>query len=196
MLKNTEWIIGLVVFTGNDTKLMKNSKYPPHKRSNIEKRINKYLSFVFTVLFTIAILSASISIAFAYTNEEIMKFFSGDSLQASPLVFVTFLILYNSLVPISLYVTLDVVKMIQSKFIQWDLLMYCDEYDQPAIVKTGDLNEDLGQIEYIFTDKTGTLTQNIMEFKRCSIKGCVYGFNEHQDTFKKSQLNPHKKLEF
>lgn len=53
--------------------------------------------------------------------------------------------------------------------------MYYEPVDRPAIAKTGDLNEDLGQIEYIFTDKTGTLTENMMEFKRCSIKGKLYG---------------------
>ncbi|CAG9333982.1 unnamed protein product [Blepharisma stoltei] len=195
-LKNTPWIIGLVVFTGNDTKLMKNIKHPPHKVSNVEKRINSYLIIVFTFLFAIAFLDTAISLTLSYTQSDELSYFSGDSYKLSPIVCITFLILYNSLVPISLYVTLDVVKIIQSKIIQWDISMYYDELDQPTIVKTGDLNEDLGQIEYIFADKTGTLTENIMEFKRCSIKGTSYGFNEEQDTFKKSQINPHKKFEF
>lgn len=53
--------------------------------------------------------------------------------------------------------------------------MYHQDYDQPAVAKTGDLNEDLGQIEYIFSDKTGTLTENQMMFRRCSIAGKTYG---------------------
>ena len=73
---------------------------------------------------------------------------------------ITFLILYNNLVPISLYVTLEVVKSIQGRLIQWDSQMYSDEQDTPALARTSNLNEDLGQIDYIFSDKTGTLTCN------------------------------------
>ena len=74
--------------------------------------------------------------------------------------FITFMILYNNLVPISLYVTMDMVKVIQTRFIQWDLHMYNEPSDTPSIAKTADINEDLGQVEYVFSDKTGTLTEN------------------------------------
>ena len=77
--------------------------------------------------------------------------------------------------PISLYVTMDLVRVIQSKFIQWDINMYDKNSNTPALAKTGDLNEDLGQIEYLFSDKTGTLTENKMEFRMCSISGKIYG---------------------
>lgn len=52
--------------------------------------------------------------------------------------------------------------------------MYDERNDQPALANTSDLNEDLGQIEYLFTDKTGTLTENLMVFRRCSIDGKTY----------------------
>ena len=68
---------------------------------------------------------------------------------------ITFLILYNNLVPISLYVSLELVKSFQGRLIQWDINMYSAELDAPALARTSNLNEDLGQIEYIFTDKTG-----------------------------------------
>lgn len=74
--------------------------------------------------------------------------------------------------------------------------MYNESMDQTAIVKTADLNEDLGQIEYIFTDKTGTLTENQMEFKMCFINGKSYGFLESQETEKETQVLPHKKFKF
>ncbi|CAG9332606.1 unnamed protein product [Blepharisma stoltei] len=195
-LKNTPWIIGLVVFTGNDTKLMKNSKHPPHKVSNLEKKINSYLTIIFTFLFAIAFLDTAIYMTQSYSNSDQFSYFSGSTYELSPISFITFLILYNSLIPISLYITLDIVKAVQSKLIQWDNSMYYDETDMPASVKTGDLNEDLGQIEYIFTDKTGTLTENVMEFKMCSIKGKSYGFNQENERFQKCQVNPHKKFEF
>lgn len=174
-LKNTKWMLGVIVFTGNETKLMINSKTPPHKRSNVERRVNRYLIIVFTMLFFTAFISAIISIAYSYTHTEAAEFFSGQSYTMSGFNFITFLILYNSLVPISLYVTMDLVRVFQAKFMQWDLRMYYEPIDRPAIAKTGDLNEDLGQIEYVFSDKTGTLTENQMVFRRCFIQGKVYG---------------------
>ena len=86
----------------------------------------------------------------------------------------TFLILFNNLIPISLQVTLEVVRFIQAIFINMDIKMYHVETDTPAMARTSNLNEELGQVKYIFSDKTGTLTCNVMEFKRCAIAHDVY----------------------
>ena len=83
----------------------------------------------------------------------------------------TFVILYNNLIPISLQVTLEFVKFIQAYFINSDLDMYHEETDTFALARTSNLNEELGQIRYVFSDKTGTLTQNVMKFKECTIAG-------------------------
>ena len=64
-------------------------------------------------------------------------------------------------------------------FIQNDLEMYWEETDMPTKVQTSNLNEELGQISYIFSDKTGTLTQNVMEFRKLSVVGQVYGTDDH-----------------
>lgn len=198
-LRNTKWVLGFVVYTGVNTKLMMNSKTPPHKRSNVERRVNKYLSMVFTILFLAASVSTLISVGFSLTHEVASEYFAGQEATFALLNFITFMILYNSLVPISLYVTMDLIRIFQAQFIQWDLRMYHAAEDQPAVAKTGDLNEDLGQIEYIFSDKTGTLTENQMEFKRCSIAGQLYGTMEppsellnHEDV----SINAHPKFKF
>ena len=86
----------------------------------------------------------------------------------------TFIILYNNLIPISLMVTIEVVKFQQAQFINSDLDMYYAKTDTPAVCRTSSLVEDLGQIEYVFSDKTGTLTRNEMEFRCCSIAGVAY----------------------
>lgn len=65
-------------------------------------------------------------------------------------------------------------KFIGSFYFGWDLKMYDAESDQPALANTSDLNEELGQVEYLFSDKTGTLTENLMVFRRCSIDGKTY----------------------
>ncbi|KAL8188355.1 UNVERIFIED_CONTAM: putative phospholipid-transporting ATPase IF [Gekko kuhli] len=65
-------------------------------------------------------------------------------------------------------------KFLGSFFIGWDLDLYHEETTQKAQVNTSDLNEELGQVEYVFTDKTGTLTENEMQFQQCSINGVKY----------------------
>lgn len=105
-------------------------------------------------------------ITFVETNSTPAKGFIEDIL--------TFIILYNNLIPISLIVTMEVVKFQQAQYINWDLDMYYAKTDTPAVCRTSSLVEELGQIEYVFSDKTGTLTCNEMEFRMCSIAGTAY----------------------
>ncbi|XAR51870.1 Phospholipid-translocating ATPase [Bertholletia excelsa] len=94
---------------------------------------------------------------------------------AAFLHFLTGLMLYGYLIPISLYVSIEVVKVLQSIFINQDQDMYYEETDRPAHARTSNLNEELGQVDTILSDKTGTLTCNSMEFVKCSIAGIAYG---------------------
>jgi phospholipid-translocating ATPase len=81
------------------------------------------------------------------------------ALQKSLLVFLSYIIILNTVVPISLYVSVEFIRLLQSKFIDWDIKMYYEPNNVPAHARTTTLNEELGQIEYIFSDKTGTLTR-------------------------------------
>ena len=89
-------------------------------------------------------------------------------------------------VPISLLITLESVNFIQAKFINWDMEIYDVDRDLPAIVQSSNLNEELGMVHYIFSDKTGTLTQNVMEFQKFSVNSHKFG----QDDPKGVKYNP------
>jgi len=83
------------------------------------------------------------------------------ALEKSLLVFLSYIIILNTVVPISLYVSVEFIRLLQSKWIDWDIKMYYEPNNVQAQARTTTLNEELGQIEYIFSDKTGTLTQVI-----------------------------------
>lgn len=93
----------------------------------------------------------------------------------------TFLILFNSFIPISLMVTMEIVKFVQSFLIQCDLDMYYDITDTAAVARSSSLIEELGQVKFVFSDKTGTLTCNEMQFRECSIAGISYAEKVESD---------------
>uniref|UniRef100_A0A671W488 Phospholipid-transporting ATPase n=1 Tax=Sparus aurata TaxID=8175 RepID=A0A671W488_SPAAU len=177
-LRNTQWVVGIVVYTGHDSKLMQNSTKAPLKRSNVERVTNMQILVLFGILLVMALVS---SVGAAIWNiehtEESCWYLSraGDISTNFAYNLLTFIILYNNLIPISLLVTLEVVKFTQALFINWDVEMYYSETDTPAMARTSNLNEELGQVKYLFSDKTGTLTCNVMHFKKCTIAGITYG---------------------
>ncbi|XP_008012167.3 phospholipid-transporting ATPase IC isoform X2 [Chlorocebus sabaeus] len=193
VIRNTDFCHGLVIFAGADTKIMKNSGKTRFKRTKIDYLMN-YM--VYTIFVVLSLLSAGLAIGHAYWEAQVGNYswylYDGEDDTPSYRGFLNFwgyIIVLNTMVPISLYVSVEVIRLGQSHFINWDLQMYYAEKDTPAKARTTTLNEQLGQIHYIFSDKTGTLTQNIMTFKKCCINGQIYG--DHRDA---SQHN-HNKIE-
>ncbi|KAI0053249.1 calcium transporting ATPase [Auriscalpium vulgare] len=178
-IRNTHWAYGLVVFTGHETKLMRNATAAPIKRTAVEKQVNVQIVFLFILLLALSIGSTiGSSIRSWFFAEKQWYLMETTSLGGRAKGFIedilTFIILYNNLIPISLIVTMEVVKFQQAQLINSDLDMYYAKTDTPALCRTSSLVEELGQIEYVFSDKTGTLTCNEMEFQCCSIAGVAY----------------------
>ncbi|EXJ87605.1 phospholipid-translocating ATPase [Capronia epimyces CBS 606.96] len=179
-LKTTEWILGIVVFTGGETKIMLNSGMTPSKRARLARELNWNVIYNFIILFFMCLVSGIVQgVTWAQGNNS-LDYFEFGSIGGSPPLdgFITFwsaVILFQNLVPISLYITLEIVRSLQAYFIWSDVHMYYEKLDYPCTPKSWNISDDLGQIEYIFSDKTGTLTQNVMEFKKATINSVAYG---------------------
>ncbi|WVZ81117.1 hypothetical protein U9M48_028533 [Paspalum notatum var. saurae] len=188
-LRNTDYIYGAVIFTGHDTKVMQNATDPPSKRSKIEKKMDKIIYLLMSSLLMIALLG---SVFFGIWTKEDMRngelkrwylrpdattiFYDPErAALASFFHLLTSLMLYSYFIPISLYISIEMVKLLQALFINKDIEMYHEESDKPTHARTSNLNEELGMVDTILSDKTGTLTCNMMEFIKCSIAGTAYG---------------------
>jgi phospholipid-transporting ATPase len=187
-LRNTGWVAGLVVYTGHETKLLMNSTKAPLKRSTIDVVTNHQILFLFFILVLLSLVSALGNWIQSNGGEDHERYNPPDlenEYFGFGWQFITFFILYNNLIPISLQVTLELIKFVQALYINWDEAMHHIDpelgIDSYALARTSNLNEELGQIKYVFSDKTGTLTRNVMEYKRCSVAGQVYGCLESDE---------------
>ena len=221
-LKQTSFIYAAVIYVGHDTKIMRNSCSAKEKVSKIEHIMNNQIIIVFIVQIIIAVISSFIGniqllidkakLGYIFpiisNNDDknyknlLQKFSSKNEynnqvdLKVSPLNFIitigTWIILINNIVPISLLMTLEMVKYLQGVFISWDYHMYDLVNHQKPKIQTSTLNEELGQVKFIFSDKTGTLTKNYMEYKAMSINGKIYGIKEKHEK-KKNEKKDNKK---
>lgn len=178
VLKNTEWCVGVAVNLGKETKIMMNAKKPKSKLSKMMRVMNKLLYSVFGFQFLIILTLAILSYRWQSSNNKDHEYIGQDAkvnLMDLIIQILTYQVTFSHMIPISLYVILEVLKLTQAWLINSDIELYNFDNNQYAKCQNSDLIEELGQVEFIFSDKTGTLTQNKMELKKCCIGTEIYG---------------------
>lgn len=176
-LKNTDYIEGIVVYAGHETKAMLNNGGPRYKCSKLERKMNTDVIWsVLVLLFLCCAGAVGCKVWLDQFHGIKPPFLISSYTPANEglLAFWTYIIVLQVMIPVSLYVTIEVTKLIQVYHIHQDIEMYDPTTNTRAECRALNITEELGQIHYLFSDKTGTLTENKMVFKRCAINGVDY----------------------
>lgn len=177
-LRNTEFIYGVVVYAGHNSKIMLNSLTARSKQSRVFKIMNSQLKLIIILQLIICV---SFGLLYSMDPDPYNKIWYHSEMTPVDVIrnfifaFFAWLLAISNIVPISLLVTLEMIKFCQAIFISWDHKMFDKLNKRTAIVQSSGLNEELGQIQDIFTDKTGTLTKNVMQFRYMVIGDHIYG---------------------
>ncbi|OJJ40710.1 hypothetical protein ASPWEDRAFT_123924 [Aspergillus wentii DTO 134E9] len=173
ILRNTELAIGMVIYTGEECKIRMNAnKNPRIKSPTLQGKVNRVVMLIVCLVVALAV-ACTIAYKFWSADVEVHSWYLQEASVSYGPIFTSFLIMFNTMIPISLYVSMEIVKVVQM-FLMNDIDMYDEETDTPLEARTSTINEELGQVSYIFSDKTGTLTNNTMRFRKMSVAGTAW----------------------
>ncbi|XP_063530570.1 phospholipid-transporting ATPase VA isoform X2 [Cydia strobilella] len=178
-LKNTDFVEGIVVYAGHETKAMLNNGGPRYKCSKLEKKMNTDVIWCILVLLFLCCTGAVgckifLDKYYSLPNFPYFIITTNSPAYEGLIIFWTYIIVLQVMIPVSLYVTIEMTKLLQVYHIHQDVEMYDPMTNTRVQCRALNITEELGQIKYLFTDKTGTLTENKMLFRRCTVAGVDY----------------------
>ncbi|KAL4105785.1 hypothetical protein PRIC1_003843 [Phytophthora ramorum] len=195
-LKDTPWVVGVVIYTGDDTRVRQNASETPIKSSWLSHFINQVTIWIVVVQIIILIIAVVVESQLVSSPSVQRNPYIPTDIKDSTLVdyiwlFLAYMLLFSNFVPISLQVTIDFTRYFQARAITNDPGMrltpsrpslitsnHGTDKKHVVCVQSSELNEELGLVEHIFTDKTGTLTCNRMTFRSCHVAGETFDFDE------------------
>ncbi|KAJ1796764.1 drs2 neo1 protein [Coemansia sp. RSA 2399] len=174
VLRNTAYVFAQAIYCGEHTRLRLNAtRNVRTKAPQIQRITNRIVILVFLLLLVLCFVFSALGIHWSKSKSKKHWYLEGKEMSSAALIF-GYIVMMNALIPISLYVTLEAVKIFQCWFIQQDVSMYHPDTDTRAEARTTAINEDLGMVRYVFSDKTGTLTENIMKLRAVMVSGFSY----------------------
>lgn len=182
IIRNTKSVRGLVVFTGEESKIRMNAiKNPRIKAPKLQKAINLIVLFMVCVVIALAALFTMAERLAFQSNKNKAWYLDLYDVGVPPII-MGYIIMFNTLIPLLLYVTTEIIKVMQMCLMAWDIDMYHAPSNTPCETKTATILEELGQVGYVFSDKTGTLTDNMMVFRKLSVCGMpwVHDLDKHE----------------
>ena len=198
IFSNTEWGYGIAIYVGQESKIQMNNRHAPSKMSKIEVYVNKAIKLIFMAQCTLVTVAVISFFALGYSDEDDFPYVypdNGDYSEESVLPlflenWIIFFILFNNFIPISLYVTIEMVNLGQGYFIAKDIEMYEESLNMPCAVRSSHLCQELGLVSNIFSDKTGTLTRNEMKFVKFIVDGKIYDCEAESRLLEEMKANP------
>lgn len=176
-LRNTKEAVGLVINSGEECKIRMNAnRNITAKKPAMQSTINR---MVLLQIFVVIMLAGGLTIGYYLWNDQEDKsdYLSRPGVYRTRVpfreIFIGYIIMFNTLIPLSLYISLEIIKIGQL-FLLYDVDMYDPVTDTPMVANTTTILENLGQVGYLFSDKTGTLTENVMRFRKLSVAGMAY----------------------